>query len=391
MSLQISQAASQSKPYLSFSRAHNSIDALDGLRTIAIVLVLFRHAIRAVEDRIDSVFDFNGWSLATPMLNGWMGVDLFFVLSGFLIGGHLIRRRGHFSSKTLGSYFGSRALRIIPTYFCVLFLVAAGFFPFLKVASEDLSISLIWHMLFLQDYLSSDIIVAFWSLGVEEKFYIIAPFLVLGIGRLKSIKLRISALVVIGLIPMILRGIHLAYIDFDYSYLAYFETFRSPFHMTFEGLLMGVLCAEIYENLTLRTRLKEVQTIIFSIGTAIIVVHLLPFNLLAAITVYDVVFQPLILSIGFGMILLATALRNSKTGWLTSYFSLIGARLSYSLYLVHMAVIPAATVLTIFFEVKGLAFFATFCIIYLAMSVIMSLIIHFLIEKPFLQLKSRVY
>ena len=164
MSLQISQTASQSKSYLSFSRAHNSIDALDGLRTIAIVLVLFRHAIRAVEDRIDSVFDFNGWSLATPMLNGWMGVDLFFVLSGFLIGGPLIRRRGHFSSKTLGSYFGSRALRIIPTYFCVLFLVAAGFFPFLKVASEDLSISLIWHMLFLQDYLSSDIIVAFWFL-----------------------------------------------------------------------------------------------------------------------------------------------------------------------------------------------------------------------------------
>ena len=396
MSISLAPAKSTEKSapdYLSFSRAHGSIDALDGLRTIAIVLVLFRHAMRGFESVHGDVLALStplgNWSLATPMLNGWMGVDLFFVLSGFLIGGHLIRRRHSFSRTTLTSYFGARALRIVPTYIAVLGLVALGAFPFFTIESQNIGLSLVWHVLFLQDYLPSDLIVAFWSLGVEEKFYIIAPLLVLGCGKLTSINARILLLLVLIFLPLILRAITLGGLDTELDYKAYFETFRSPFHLTFDGLMIGVLCAEIYHHEGLKTQFSRHSNALLAFGTSIIALHLLPVNLMANITLYDILLQPLLISTGFGAILLATALRNSRTGILASKFSLIGARLSYAMYLVHMALIPLALGLAMVSGLSGAPLFMLFFALFLTLSTGVSMLLHFAVEKPFLQLKSR--
>ena len=382
--------------YLSFDRAHGSIDALDGLRTLAIVLVLFRHAMKAMEPQVGSAFELSvpwgSWNAAIPMMNGWMGVDLFFVLSGFLIGSHLIRRRDSFSWSSLGRYFGARALRIVPTYFAAIGLVAIGFFPLYKPLSQDVTASVIWHLLFLQDYLPSDLIVAFWSLGVEEKFYIVAPLLIIGTGRLGRLRVRMIAYGVLLVLPMLFRWLTLQSIEFDFtSYRAYFETFRSPFHLTFEGLLIGVICAEIFACQICRQRYGRIAKHMLLLGSTIIAVHLVPVNLMAQITLYDILLQPMLLSIGFGLILLAMALINPKTGWAASRFSLIGARLSYSLYLAHMALIPAAMVPALLSGTQGLALFGIFFIAFIALSVIASLALHFAVEKPFLQLKSRLF
>jgi peptidoglycan/LPS O-acetylase OafA/YrhL len=387
-------AARSDNDYLSFSRARGSIDAMDGLRTLAIVLVLFRHAIKAIESRLDNAFSMSlpwgDWNLATPMLNGWVGVDLFFVLSGFLIGGHLIRQRDGFSLNSLGHYFGARALRIVPTYFCVLFLVAGGFCPLYTPLADDILPALIWHMAFLQDYLPSNFIVAFWSLGVEEKFYILAPLLVLGTSRIKSLKARFALLTTLSLAPMALRATTLGFVDFDFtSYRAYFETFRSPFHLTFDSLLIGVVCAEICSHPKLRAKLATMATGLLCLGITIIGVHLVPYDLMGSITVYDVVFQPFALSLGFGLIVLALVLIDPKKGWVASRFSLIGARLSYSLYLVHMALIPSAMVPTLLSGTEGMSAFAIFFAAFVVLSTAASLALHFAVEKPFLLLKSR--
>ena len=384
-------SASAQGDYFTFARATGSIDALDGLRTIAIALVLLRHAIAPLYEEIGSAFQVGSWNFAIPMLNGWMGVDLFFILSGFLIGSHLIKRRDHFTRQSLGAYFGSRALRIVPTYFFVLFVVAAGTVPLFTPAAENVGASILWHLLFLQDYLGSNFIVAFWSLGVEEKFYILAPFLVIGIGKLKSIRQRLVLLTILTLTPMSLRAITLSITNFEYSYLDYFRTFRSPFHMTFEGLIIGVICAELRACQGARNRLTLITRPLAVLGTAIVLIHLLPFDLMAHIGLYDILFQPLLLSVGFGMILMACVLGNPKDGWLSSTFSLIGARLSYSLYLIHMAVIPMALVPAYVSGTTGIAFFAIFLCAYLALAIAASWLIHFAVEKPFLMLKSRLF
>ena len=396
LALETKSAGLQRAPFLTFERAQGSIDALDGLRMLAIALVLLRHAMKAMESQVGSAFEitlpWGVWSFATPLMNGWMGVDLFFVLSGFLIGSHLIRHRADFSTASLGRYFGARALRIVPTYFAVILLVAIGFFPLYKPLSEDMVASVIWHLLFLQDYLPSDLIVAFWSLGVEEKFYIVAPLLILGTARLGRLRNRIVAYGVLLMLPMLFRWLTLQSMEFDFSsYRAYFETFRSPFHLTYEGLLIGVICAEFYACSKCKESILRFAKPMLAVGVVVIGAHLIPVNLMAEITLYDVLLQPVLLSIGFGLILLATALINPKSGWAASRFSLIGARLSYSLYLVHMALIPAAMVPALLSDAQGLMLFAIFFAAFMALSLIASLALHFLVEKPFLQLKSRLF
>ncbi len=67
--------------------------------------------------------------MAVPFLNGWIGVDLFFVLSGFLITHHILRRGGGRPLAKFGYYSSARALRIVPSYVAVLALVIAGTIP----------------------------------------------------------------------------------------------------------------------------------------------------------------------------------------------------------------------------------------------------------------------
>ena len=94
---------------------------------MAILLVLARHGARPFVDSQEGLLRIFGWDLAGPLLNGWLGVDLFFVLSGFLISGSLMRHTsvggGALDFKL---YFAKRVLRIFPAYYTVLLIAAAG-------------------------------------------------------------------------------------------------------------------------------------------------------------------------------------------------------------------------------------------------------------------------
>jgi peptidoglycan/LPS O-acetylase OafA/YrhL len=150
--------------------------ALDGLRGIAILLVLLHHYfVLKPATALDE-------ALAQGPYIGWAGVDLFFVLSGFLITGILIDARG--SQRYFSSFYARRTLRIFPLYYLVAFLslIALPLFP----RAYDLLVGPgapreQWpYWLYLTNFAVADrdrfihgILDVTWSLAIEEQFYLV--------------------------------------------------------------------------------------------------------------------------------------------------------------------------------------------------------------------------
>jgi peptidoglycan/LPS O-acetylase OafA/YrhL len=159
------------------------IPALDGIRGIAIIMVMVYHMMVIVPESMV------GELLYKCVKFGWCGVDMFFVLSGFLITGILQDTKG--KPGFLKLFYARRSLRIFPLYFGLLFfcLVVLPLFDHPKVANFGrIAGDEWWYFLYLQNY-SIALVSAFrhgildvtWSLAIEEQFYLLWPFVVLAL------------------------------------------------------------------------------------------------------------------------------------------------------------------------------------------------------------------
>ncbi len=161
------------------SRTAGRLFALDVLRGLAAILVLFRHmpfsASEAETSAVETV-------LAAMRAIGWMGVDLFFVLSGFLISGLLFKEYDRDRSLNLPRFWWRRGLKIWPSYFAAYGLLV--FIPVMAAVWAGQSIP--WQPLrdalpnicFVQNYCADSVRWPHsWSLAVEEHFYLGLPLL----------------------------------------------------------------------------------------------------------------------------------------------------------------------------------------------------------------------
>ncbi len=162
---------------------------LDLLRGIAVVLVFGRHL---EIPRPDGVL---GGLSEVWFHTGWLGVDLFFVLSGFLIGGLLITELKRHGTLDIGRFLVRRGLKIYPAYLALL--LYASFVPALKAALgggsglETLGAkwSELWpNLLFLQNYVGPNPLGHTWTLAVEEHFYLTLPFLLAAVARADRVR-----------------------------------------------------------------------------------------------------------------------------------------------------------------------------------------------------------
>jgi peptidoglycan/LPS O-acetylase OafA/YrhL len=207
---------------------------IDYLRGIAILSVLIYHCFDFVES-----FRF-----------GWMGVDLFFVLSGFLITDILIRAREH--KNYIFKFYIRRALRILPIYLLVLL----AFLSLAPILFNDQSVespygyyttNQAWFFVFMQNWLMIfkgaapvPYLSHFWSLAVEEQFYLFWPLLLLLIPNLQRLKQGILLLIPVILMIRILIFLHLP-VD---GFTLYTNTFTRM-----DTLLMGAwLCIHLHEG-----------------------------------------------------------------------------------------------------------------------------------------------
>lgn len=363
--------------YFSFPAIQGQNPWLDVLRAIAVILVLLRHGERALTHSYSAAAS----PLHTLFINGWVGVDLFLVLSGYLIGKSLIKMFNKDNHINIKSYFRGRALRIIPAYYAVLFITALGVFPLFSVSNENLPLRVFYHMLFLQDYLRSNINVVFWSLGVEEKFYIFAPLLAFMLVKIKQLRVVFFFLALLFLCSPLVKSLQYLSASSEIDYQAFFQNYRSPFHLSMEPLIVG-LGISYFEIKRVFKMTPSLAKLGISITALMIGCLLLSHEFLANFGLWDMAGQPISLAILFGLMVIFAGQMSNVAVIGEALWRFI-SRLSYALYLIHFPLIPLALALTS--PNAPLSFWG----IYIALTLAGALILHFMVEKPFLILKSR--
>ena len=155
------------------------VPELDGIRGIAVLMVLAFHILSHAEFFYHSpLARFFYWS--TQM--GWAGVDLFFVLSGFLITNILLEKKGQ--KHYFRNFYMRRVLRIFPVYYLCLTVIFIGGFYDSSITGVSTTSTIFWFYSYLQNWLFASgsgpalYFVHFWSLAIEEQFYLFWPFVV---------------------------------------------------------------------------------------------------------------------------------------------------------------------------------------------------------------------
>lgn len=351
---------------------------LDLLRTVAILLVVFYHM------SLEPVPRF----LRGIEQCGWMGVDLFFVLSGFLIGSQLFRPYLGNETPSLRVFYLRRAFRVLPAFWVVLlvYLLIPGF-------RERPNLPDVWLFLTFTQNIGLEAPAAFshaWSLCVEEHFYLLFPILVLWLMRKPDLRKASMVAAIILLTGLIVRWMIWAY------YLApmandparehlfiirYWGMIYFPTYARLDGLLMGVLLAWI------RLFRPSWWNFITARPWVVLIIGALLLSLAVSVCWHLISFAAVVwgfplIALGFGCLVMAfTEVKIRLPG------ATVGATLAYSTYLTHKAVMHLDRVYFGHFLDENWMIKVA---IYATTIFTGATLLYLFIEGPFLRLRERI-
>jgi len=299
------------------------IPELDGIRAIAIWMVLLLHVFYGFKNP-PGALDFLPGPISQILGHGWLGVDLFFLLSGFLITGILLDTKEH--PNYFRNFYLRRVLRIMPLYFTLVFIWAClyrgyrRYFLLSTVFGANLAPLFHIHAPHGPDVL--------WSLAVEEHFYLLWPAIVFLVSRRK---LLLLCFVILAGSP-ILRG-------FCASQGMNPELIYNLSWFRFDGLAGGAVIAIWARSHYVTT--KTAARLAVALLSVLILMTLVGahFGLLGTKTVAAVGLRYTQAYLGFGaLFLLVFVHRGTKwTSLLRGRFMQLSGALSYCLYLIHLS------------------------------------------------------
>jgi peptidoglycan/LPS O-acetylase OafA/YrhL len=356
---------------------------LDVLRGVAILLVLCGHMVVWRDNA--------GW--AAPLARvlqtgGWTGVDLFFVLSGFLIGGLLFREIRRDGSLKAGRFLVRRAFKIWPAYFVFLAFIIGRSVRHAPTAWAGIR-PLMPNLVHLQNYLGTSESTPWahtWSLAVEEHFYLALPLLLLVLCRTGRVAWVPPVTLFVALACL---GMRLALWNTPYTFLTHYM----PTHLRVDSLMFGVLlayAANLRPNLL--AFVPRYRPALIAIGVVLIA----PSFWWSMGDRFVFTFGYTLNYLGYGCILIACA--DAETGLLGRLMTGAAARVvgfigffSYSIYLWHWE--AREQILYRFHSIHrhgATAFFAltaTDVVLATALGVISAK----LVEQPFLMFRDRLF
>lgn len=349
------------------------IKVLDFLRGIAILLVMLRHT--------------NLSAVTTQM--GWIGVDLFFVLSGFLVSGLLFAEFKKNGTISPIRFLIRRGFKIYPLFYTVLLLHMLYFYlKELPIKSSEI----LPEIFFYQNY-TPGIIGISWSLAIEEHFYILLSILLFVLYKKRAIKERLMIPVACLLVAVICLILRIISWQNDPQFDPYTHFF--PTHLRIDSLAFGVLIAWLYhfhsEWLKLLVRHYRYVLLI------VIPLFLLPAFIYTAESREMTTFGFTFLYLGFGILLalfvvyadsITQSFYRLKADFLLNSIAWTGVY-SYAIYLLHM---KAGPIISSYIDSK-ITDIPPLIIILLnfAFNIVCGYLLSLLVEKPFLRLREKYY
>lgn len=216
--------------------AKTRLHGLDTLRALAIILVLVFHYRTVVSNEL--LFGF-----VTRI--GWVGVDLFFVLSGYLIGDQILRACAHKEDFSLKNFYARRLFRTLPNYYAVLAL-----YLLLPAALSGTYTAPFWQFItFTQnlDMMPGQTFTHSWSLCVEEQFYLLFPLICIFSLTHTNHAARLWIILGAGFIAAFLIRLYMFNIHAGATIdiMDYYKFIYYPSYSRFDELLPGIAVALI--------------------------------------------------------------------------------------------------------------------------------------------------
>ena len=347
---------------------------LDFMRFIAIVSVILYHFPRGDNDLI----------IRALSHYGYLGVDIFFVLSGFLIGGQTFSKLSQGKEFKIIDFCIRRFYRTLPNYYIILIIWMA------LLGVENFS----WkYFFFLQNFDQLTYFSHSWSLCIEEHFYILFPLCILFITRFKKMNLYPVTIGALILITIWVRFILWKNIrpDLVYSqsisegFKVYFRYFFYPTYSRLDGIAVGTLLAYIkyFKPSTWDSWVKRPHlflTIFLFLFTTISVLSWTKVKFFASVFSYSGY------AICFGFFLISVISEKSIINKIKMSFIRPISILSYSLYLTHGFVIWGGQNLLKSINMPD-QFWIIWVLIYPA-SVALSYLLYITVEKPVLKFRN---
>lgn len=340
-----SKADAQARASLGPAQEAPRVPFLDGIRGLAILLVILHHGNQV---QLRSQFDI--W-LMNFTQTSWVGVDLFFVLSGFLITGILLDTRN--SGRYFRSFYARRAVRIFPLYYLSIFVFFYIYFPIFEPGNSDIQTLKdreIWYWTYLSNIYTAyhgawpraNHLVHLWSVSIEEQFYMVWPAVVLLLNRQR---LKFACLCLIGA-SFLLRVVLML------SHAGPIPTYAST-ATRLDGLVLGALIAAMVREPSEIDRLVRNMRIAGAMGLAAIIGFFIAYGGMNMTAVFDhkgelTLHQFLIITVGilavsltFGWFLVAglvAAPRSLLVRILSNRVLRIFGKYSYCIYLWHLPI-----------------------------------------------------